>query len=129
MLELLGGEPIEAALRTGRPMIAGEERAREVAEVAVATDDIGVEGDEFSRLDDPIGCLLKPRVGAWPRVQQPGFDVVATSGDDGLVEDGPKLVLADARHEACSIARSPSSVQRSELRIRSISPGTLRAFA
>src|SRR4029079_7987623 len=53
----------------------------------------------LSRLDDAIGCLLKPRVGAWPRVQQPGFDVVATSGDDGLVEDGPKLVLGDTRHE------------------------------
>ena len=94
MVHLLVGHPIQLALRARRVAGPGVEGAREVAVVAVAADDVGVERDELVLREAPVAGLLEPGVGPGSGGEEAGLDVVAAEGDHALVQDRPELVLA-----------------------------------
>src|SRR5262249_54568544 len=76
--------------RTGRTRVKG---SREVRVVAVAADDVGIEGNELVLADDVGGRLLEPGIRPLARAQQPGLAVVSVLLDDRLVENRPQLVF------------------------------------
>ena len=96
-------KPLQVRVRAGvgTPLLVARRAAarppgpRDIATIAVAADEVGVESHEIARLDHAVRALLIPGIGPRARGQQTALDPLAAQGDALLMQPRPQLLLGD----------------------------------
>ena len=90
------GLGIKALLLGGCRAIPDQPCPRNIAALAIAPDQVGIEGEQFSGTDHTRPTFLKPRVRARARAQNAGFNPLAPTLDIFCMKNGPDIILGHA---------------------------------
>jgi len=75
------GDPVHLSLSLGRFTIADKPGARDICAHAVATDQVGIESQNFVVTDEARATFQKPGIGSWPARQNTRLDSLSATPD------------------------------------------------